>query len=303
MTGTSIRPVAVGVDGSESALVAVRWAADEAVRREAPLRIVHANLWPTYRPPAGHYPIQYQQPMLEHSRRLLFAALVAATERQPDLTISGELIPTMAVDLMLAESRKAQLVVLGSRGRGGFAGVLLGSVAAAVTARGGCPVVVLRGYDSLPADPAHGPVVVGLDGSWRDDPALRFAFEAAGRRDTDLVALHAYGNGEPEHVTFEAGWDDCAVENEHRRLAERLAMWRTEFPDVKVTPLVVPDRPARALLRAAHGAQLLVVGSRGRGGLAGMLVGSTSQAMLHHGGCPIAVVRNHGARRVGGTAD
>lgn len=294
MTGTSIRPVTVGVDGSESALAAVRWAADEAVWREAPLRIVHANLWPIYRPPAGHYPIQHQQPLLEHSRRLLFAALVAATERHPDLTISGDLIPTTAVDLILAESRTAQLVVLGSRGHGSFAGVLLGSVTATVTAHGRCPVVVLRGYASVPAEPAIGPVVIGLDGSRHDDPALRFAFDAAKRRDTDLVALHAYGDGEPEHVAF-AGWDDLAVENEHRQLVERLTTWRAEFPDVKVTSLVVPGRPAHALLRAAHGARLLVIGSRRRGGLAGMLPGSTNRALLHHGGCPLAVVRGHGA--------
>lgn len=294
MTDERSLPVVVGVDGSESARLAAIWAAGEAVRRHARLRIVHGNLWPTVRQPAGHYPIRYQQPMLEHGRKLIQDAVDAAKQRHPGLAVTDELVMAMPVDLMLAESRTAQLVVLGSRGLGGFAGLMLGSVAVAVAAHGRCPLVVVRGLDPQSPPPSGGPVVAGIDGSPHDTPALRFAFEAADSREAPLIAVHTWSDVPLDTWTGEwhrqLDWD-AVQEGERRLLAERLAGWQQEFPDVKVTQVVSRDRPVRSLLDAAQTAQLLVVGSRGRGGFTGMLLGSTSHALLHHCPCPIAVVR------------
>ena len=288
-------PVVAGIDGSASARHAASWAADEAARRNVPLRIVHANLWPTVRLPAGHYPIQYQQPMLEHSRTMVHQAAERANEHHPGLAITEEVITALPVDLMLAESRNAQLVVLGSRGLGGFAGLLVGSVSVAVAGHGHCPLVVVRGAEPDDPPPADGPVVVGVDGSPWDTPALRFAFEAAAGRGVQLVALHTWSDVplEPPGTQWQqsAEWEAIA-EQERRLLAERLAGWRQEFPDVEVDRVVTRDRPVRSLLQAAEKAQLLVVGSRGRGGFTGMLLGSASQALLHHCPCPLAIVRN-----------
>jgi nucleotide-binding universal stress UspA family protein len=293
MPSMSTLPVVVGVDGSTSATHAAAWAADEAARRGAPLRIVHANLWPTVRMPGGHSPIQYQQPLLEHSRKLVHDAATAAVDRHPGLTVTEDVVIAWPIGLMLAESRTAQLAVLGSRGLGGFTGLLVGSVAVAMAGHGRCPVVVVRGAHPDVPPPADGPVVVGVDGSARDVPVLRFAFEAADRRGVELTALHTWSDvtidvptGEPRR---QLDWA-AAAEDEQRLLAERLAGWRQEFPDVRVRHVVTMDRPVRSLLDAAEKAQLLVVGSRGRGGFTGMLLGSTSQALLHHAPCPLAVV-------------
>lgn len=291
----STHPVVVGVDGSESALVAVRWAADEATRRGARLQIAHANLWPTVRMPAGHYPIEYQQPLLERSRQLLATAVRTARERQPGLEISSALVTTTPIDLLVAESGTAQLLVLGALGVGGVIGLLAGSVAIGVVSHAHCPVAVIRGKVLDTAPPSEGPVVVGVDGSVAGVPALRYAFDAASRLGAPLVAVHTWSDvaidaprGEP---VWTIDWDQLQQE-EQRVLAERLAGWQEEYPDVKVHRVVAKDRPVRALLEAAEAAQLVVVGSRGRGGFTGMLLGSTSHALAHHCPCPLVVVRD-----------
>ncbi|WP_189226392.1 universal stress protein, partial [Saccharothrix coeruleofusca] len=131
-----------------------------------------------------------------------------------------------------------------------------------------------------------GAVVVGVDGSPVSEQAVAFAFEQASSRAAPLTALIAWTD------LPTGGVDWARVEQERRRLlAERLAGWQEKYPDVRVTRVVVRDRPVRALLAAARGARLLVVGSRGAGGFQGMLLGSTSQALVSHAPCPLAVVR------------
>lgn len=286
------RPVVVGVDGSGSSAMAAAWAADEAARRPAPLRIVHADQWPSVRPPA---PPQVQQPMRRFAMTLLQDAVDAAHARHAELAVDSQLGTGTPIELMLAESRTAQLVVLGSRGLGGFAGMLLGSVASAVAAHGSSPVVVVRGPDLESPPPAEGPVVVGLDGTDRDTPALRFAFDFADRVAAPLTAVHTWSDVPLDAPAGEwhrfMDWE-AVQEGEYRLLAERLAGWQQEFPDVKISRVVTRDRPVRSLLEAADSARLLVVGSRGRGGFTGILLGSTSQALLHHAPCPVAVVRD-----------
>lgn len=288
-------PVVVGVDGSKSAQLAAAWAAEEAAARRAPLRIVHANLWPSVRPPA-HLPVEYHQPMLRFARGLVRDAVEAASARHPELAVTSELVTTTPIELMLAESRRAQLVVLGSRGLGGVSGMLLGSVAVAVASHGECPLIVVRGPDLESPPPEGGPVVVGLSGSANDTPALRFAFEFADRRGAPLTAVHTWSDiplDAPTGGDWHRSTDWTTVqEGESRLLAERLAGWQEEFPDVETARVVTRDRPVRSLLEAASSARLLVVGSRGRGGFTGMLLGSTSHALLHHCPCPVAVVRD-----------
>ncbi|HEY3259725.1 MAG TPA: universal stress protein [Pseudonocardiaceae bacterium] len=288
-------PVVVGVDGSDFALTATEWAADEAARRHARLHVVHANLWPTVRMPAGHYPIEFQQPLLERSKRLLDTAVAAARREQPGLEVSSALVTTTPVDLLVAESRNAQLVVLGARGLGGFAELLAGSVAIGVASHARCPVAVIRGRTADAALPTGGPVVVGVDGSPGSTPALRYAFDAASRLGAPLVALHTWLDVPVDAPRGEPPWMidwDRVQDDEQRLLAERLAGWQQEYPDVAVARVVTRDRPVRSLLQAAGAAQLVVVGSRGRGGFAGMLLGSTSHALTYHCPCPLVVVRD-----------
>ena len=289
------RTVVVGVDGSDSALDAVGWAAREADRRHLSLRVVHAFGWPDTRhvgdPGLG---VDYREVLQRTAREVLAAATAAAEETVPGLAVDPQMIVGYPGAVLRSESAGARLVVLGDRGLGGFTGLLLGSVAIEVSAVAGCPVVVVRG--PVPA-PAEGPVVVGVDGSPTSEAAVGFAYEAAATRGVPLVAVHVWWDLMVD-PTFAPMLDWDALEAEEREvLAERLAGWGEKYPDVHVQRLVMHDRPARALLEQAAGAQLVVVGTRGRGGVAGLLLGSVSHSLLHHAPCPVAVVRADGTPR------
>ena len=288
------KPVIVGVDGSTSAGRAVRWAAREAASRRVPLQLVHACLeirtYTPLRPPRS-----FGEALRGQGQDHLGAATGLAREIAPDIEVGTQLVVGAAAETLTALSKSAGLVVLGSRGLGGFTSLLVGSVAIAVAAHGHCSVVVVRGPAVDAEPPVHGPVVVGVDGSAAGEVALKFAFEEASRYDTPLVALHAWN----DHVA-EGMWtmvpyvtlDWVAVERDARLLlAESLVGWQEKYPEVNVQRVVTKGSAARALLAQAANAQLLVVGPRGRSGLRGMLLGSTSRALLHHAPCPVAVVR------------
>lgn len=290
------RPVVAGVDGSDSGVQAVRWAAAEAVRRQVPLRLVAAFAWPSGGlvgdPGLGVDPrAVLRNVVLGH----LDVAARTAAQVAGDLEVERVDVTGFPEAVLEAESRRAELVVLGSRGMGGFVGLLIGSVAVALAAHAECPVVVVRGREPDGATSLSEPVVVGVDGSPGSEAALAFAFGAAALRRAPLVAVHAWWDLVVEPTMGPAvNWD--AVEtNEHEVLAERLAGWAQTYPDVPVRRVVIRDRPARALVEESGRAQLVVVGSRGRGGLRGMLLGSVSQALLHHAHCPVAVVRKGAA--------
>ena len=279
-------PVVVAVDGSESALRATRWAADEARRRGRALRIVHAYQWP----PVGGPTFAMFEANADVVREAAESVVRAAAETIPDVACETEIILGATVPMLRSVSERAVLMVLGSRGRGGFTGLLTGSVTVAMAAHGHCPVAVIR--DEPPAD---GPVVVGVDGSPASEAAIGFAFEEAALRGTGLVAVLAWTD-----AVFPVGPDGIEYpvidwtpfdEQAQALLGERLAGWTEKYPEVVVRRRIERDRPAAALLDTANGAQLLVVGSRGRGGFAGLTLGSVSQAMLHHAPCPVAVVR------------
>ncbi|MCS7484742.1 universal stress protein [Umezawaea endophytica] len=289
MTGTPA-PVVVGVDGSSSALEAVAWAARECARHRIPLRLVHALLVPV-----RGYPelliteYEVRQAMEDQAKTWLTAAEAVAREARPDVDVEAVTAIGAAVPVLIGESKGARMVVLGSQGLGGFTGLLIGSTAVGLSAHGHCPVVVVRG---TPADDA--PVVVGVDGSPASEAAIEFAFAAASTRGVPLTAVMTWTDFLVDSPYNEArlaiDWEKVD-EAEQRLLAERMAGWQEKYPDVHVDRVVLRDRPVRALLKLAESAQLLVVGSRGHGGFTGMLLGSTSQALVYHAPCPLAVVR------------
>lgn len=285
-------PVVVGVDGSEQSRQAVRLAAREAAWRHRPLRVVHAFIWPLLRAPLGPSPAGPPEGGLRQQAERVIAEAVAEAQRsQPDVPVTGEVVDGQATVVLLRESREAELMVVGDRGLGGFTGLLLGAVAVQVVEHAPCPVLVARGEDRR-----EGPVLVGVDGSPLSEPAIGFAMEEAAWRGTKVVAVHAWthpaslGPGDMQPLVYDA---NASEEDETRALAESLAGWRERFPDVPVETRVVRGRAPRALLDEAEksGAQLVVVGARGRGGFKGLLLGSVSQAVLHHAPCPVGVVR------------
>jgi nucleotide-binding universal stress UspA family protein len=291
MAGPMSRRIVVGVDGSDSALGAVRWAAVEAVRRDQDLRLVHAvELF-------GHIPMEVVDPqvlqtaLMDRGQAWLDWAREEAVGVDPGLRVDVRLEVSSPVLGLLREGRDAVLLVLGSRGLGGFGGLLLGSTAVELAARAPCPVVVVRGPHT--GDPV-GPVVVGVDGSPVGEAAIAFAFAEAAARRTGVVAVHAWSDllADAASAGGAAVLDFGPLDRRAEALlAEQLAGWQEKYPEVLVEREVVRERATRALLRHGEHAQLLVVGSRGRGGFRGLLLGSTSQHLLQHAACPVAVVR------------
>lgn len=279
--------IVVGVDGSESALRAVRWAAGEAERRRVALQLVHVYLMPTGLSGGLVDPAVVLDALREQGRRYLAEARQVAAEAgvRPSVVLrNAPVIPALA-----KEALSASLLVLGTRGLGGFTGLMVGSTAVSLAGRVHCPMVVVRGDE-----PADGPVVVGVDGTQASEAAVAFAFAEASRHGAELVAVHAWAEpvldtvllGHFEPVDFEP-----VQQRAYETLGERLAGWREKYPEVHVTREVVREHPSRALLRYAEGARLVVVGTRGRGGFRGLLFGSTGQHLLHHASCPVAIVR------------
>lgn len=279
-------PVVVGMDTSESSRRALDWASDEAWLRRRPLHLLHAWFGETSQAPAG----QEISVTKEAGDQLLGSARDLALKRHPGLTVTTGLVDDHARDALTAASESAELLVVGARGSGGFARLLLGSTTLHVAACAACPVTVVHpGAD----DPGGGGVVVGIQGDGHDENALAFAFESAQRRGLPLLALHTWayplvsGPGHELPPVYEEG--HIAAEHD-RLLAEVLADWRERFPDTVVTATAVRAAPARELVSASGKQQLVVVGRRGepRGPL--KRLGSTSQAVAQHAECPVVVV-------------
>ncbi|TCP47897.1 nucleotide-binding universal stress UspA family protein [Tamaricihabitans halophyticus] len=291
MASSGRRPIVVGVDGSRSAVSAVRWAADAARLRDAPLAIVHC-----YTVPTAGYPDfvttlhELREGIRARGEQWLAEATTTAREVGPNLRVHTELREAQPVPLLLAMAHDAQLVVLGSHGLGGFTGMLLGSTAQALAAHGNTPVAVIR-HELVSTPPAPGPIVVGLDGSPASETALGLAFEEARLRATGLTAVRVW-RGPMPGGSAESGLRDAET---RRELAHQLDGWRDKYPEVAIDQVTVRGRPAPTLLRYAEHAQLVVVGSRGRGGFRGLLLGSTSNSLLHHARCPVLVARESSA--------
>ncbi|GAB3582400.1 universal stress protein [Amycolatopsis endophytica] len=276
--------IVVGVDGSAAALDAVRWAAGEAALRKLPLRLVYAADVTGGRFDGG---LPVPQTFFDELERAGQQLLAEAARAAGEATVTTEMPLEPAVSLLLDQSRTARMIVLGSSGRGGFTGMLAGSTAVSVSAHAHCPVAVVRGRPG-----ATGPVVAGIDGSPTSEQALAVAFDEAAWREVPLVAVHAWSDADYGVPLPVPDLDWSTIEREQQRLlSERLAGWRERYPDVRVERVVVRDRPRDELLARSARAQLVVVGSRGRGGFRGLVLGSTSQALIHHAECPVLVVR------------
>lgn len=289
-------PIVVGVDGSECSNDAVRWAARAGVRHAAPLHLISTIfIAGTYGVPEGLPPAYFHDHELLGRRRLSRAIEVARAEASTDpLTIDSELLWGHPGGILLERAHAARMLVVGSRGLGEVSGGLLGSVSASVAAHADCPVAVVRAL-AEPEGTEGGPVLVGVDGTRNSEPALREAFVEASLRGAELVALHAWSDTNISSLlTADHGLDWLSIqEREEAQLSERLAGLREEFPGVRVTRVVVKDRPVRKLAELSDKAQLVVVGCRGRGGFASLLLGSTSRALLHIVTRPLLIVHAH----------
>lgn len=293
-TAASSLPIIVGVDGSPASRVAVDWAARDAARRGAALKLVHVLVPPVVMVfPEVPMPPGFMEWQDEEGRKLLDDAAKtvrdAASDAAAEVEVSAEMLAGSPVPVLAGLSSSAQLVVVGSRGRGALARGLLGSISSGLAHHAHCPVAIIHDEDPLMPHPSQAPVVVGVDGSPASEGALAVAFEQASFRGVDLVAVHAWS----DTGVFEfpgADWSTLQAAGEET-LGERLAGWQERYPDVLVRRVVVADKPAHQLLEQAESAQLLVVGSHGRGGFAGMLLGSVSTSVVHAARMPVIVVR------------
>jgi nucleotide-binding universal stress UspA family protein len=290
------RPVVVGVDGSQGSHAAVQWAAQEAGRRDRPLRVVHATV-PTHLPTLRSVAVAATTEWKQQAEKVAADGAETARRINPALTVEPKVhLNQNPAQALAGEADSAELLVLGARGSGGFAKLRLGSTAVQLLELASGPFVVVREPDAevMPGATA-GQVVVGVDGSELSHRAVRFGFDEAALRGTGLTAVHAWTRPwHPALRSFEAsgGVDWSFLESEAATiLSESIAVARQEFPGVEVTERLVSDQPGNALLDASRGAELLVVGSRGLGGLTGLVLGSVSHGAVHHAHCSVAVVR------------
>ncbi|WP_260723461.1 universal stress protein [Dactylosporangium roseum] len=261
--------IVVGSDGSASSDEAVRWAAAEAVRAGVPLRVVVAYHWRWPGRPARAE--ELDRFAREHAETMVARSVTVARQAEPAVAVDGVAVMGVPADVLLTSAAKAAMLVVGAKSDHGFAAALLGSVAFEVATYATCPVTVVRGR----ADGATGPVIAAVDGSAAAEGVLATGFEQAARRGCDLLALRVHPPEAP-----------VAAE-----LAASLAPWRARHPAVRAQSRLVDGHPAQVLVEASRDARLVVVGHRGHGGFAGLLLGSVGQALLHHAGCPVLVLR------------
>ena len=281
--------IVVAIDGSVSALNAARWAAAEAVTRGRGLTLAHALVPPVM---GGGFSMGLppRLDILDTMREEAMTELgkIADGLEGDDITIEIQIGSASA--LMIQASESADLLVLGSRGHGGFKGLLVGSVGTQVASHAQCPTVILR---EQPRASAH-QVVVGIDGSPHSLAAIAFAFDEASRHGWELVAIHAWDVPAFDLIVTPQGavpfpLADVA-DSEIRLAAEVLAGFRTDYPDVTVQERLVRAPAVQAILEASVDAALIVVGTRGHGLAVGAVLGSVSNGLLHRASVPVAVV-------------
>ncbi|MCK7625202.1 universal stress protein [Streptomyces sp. RS10V-4] len=275
-------PIVVGVDGSGRSVRALIWAAEEAALRRRPLRIVHVL------PPAHTYATtteEHDREVGQRDRGVVDEATTIVKDTHPELEVTSALPSGSPPAVLLSESEHAHSLVVGAKGTGGFGSLLLGSVALQVVGHAVCPVVVVNHLAS-----GHHRIVVGVDGSAHSQAALAYAFEQAALRGVPLRAVHAWIRPGLHGLTTRSAVDEAATR--HRKELEAwLAQPTRQHPGVKVVEDLPEEDPTLALARASDRADLLVVGSRGRGGFRGLALGSVSHQLLQLSPCPLAVVR------------
>jgi nucleotide-binding universal stress UspA family protein len=295
MTTSGRRPVVVGVDGSSGSGHAVTWAADVAVRHRVPIHLVHA-VWLVDTPFALEPSAEgaLHRAAVGAGRRLLDEAEQHLRAVVADIEITTSMPSSAPVATLVELSQDASLTVVGPTGTGGFSGMMLGSTAYAVASRAHSPVAVVRGDGAAAQRDASRDVVVAVDGSQNSEQAIAVAFAEAADLGAPLMAVHVWNGVSYDRMYGLKGLDVpwASVDAQQRRwLAESLAGWCEKYPDVKVSRSTVNGEPRKVLLDRSAAAQLIVVGSHGRGGVRRMLLGSTSHALVEHANCPVLVVR------------
>jgi len=298
-----LRHVTAGIDGSPESLAAAHWAAREAVRRGAALCLVHA--WEWHPRPAPSVPADMSERAVAEALPERVAESVRAAH--PGLHVIGQALADSPVPTLLKAAEQAELLVLGSRGFGGVAGFLMGSVSQRVVARAPRPVVLVRvggsnadehfsapdgiSPDEIPEIP-YRDVVLGLDSGRPCDELIEFAFDAAGRRGSSLRVIHTFSRppdfAAADRIVPMSG-PELRAEHEHA-VAAALRPWREKYPETAVVESVTEGRAADELISASAGSALVVVGRRIRETRLGTHIGPVAHAALHHAPCPVAVV-------------
>lgn len=291
MSTTTHHGVVVGVDGSSASHAAVRWAAHDAALRHVPLTLVHVLLMPvalTWPEMVMAYGI-IEERVDRHGRDVLEQAQEVARESLADSAVDVRIkMPTgNAVSTLSDMSKEAAMLVVGGQGENAGHQRHLGAVSQGVLHHAHCPVAVIHDVDAAAGPTA--PVVVGIDGSPASELATAVAFDEASRRGVGLIALHSWSDFGPYRVPT-VDWEP-QLEAGKEALAERMAGWQERYPDVSIDRRLVWGEPAYTLAAASEEAQLLVVGSHGRGGFAGMLLGSVSSTVVQIARVPLIVAR------------
>jgi nucleotide-binding universal stress UspA family protein len=288
--GRSPREIVVGVDGSVPGRTALRWAAIEATRYSTPLRILHAYHWPWLDEPFAISDAERAPSVARAAEEIVSAAVDEARGVAPSVTITSAAVAGTPAAVLLHAAGPDALLVVGDRGHGGFARLLLGSVSSQVAMYAHCSVAIVRGR----AQRIDGPVVVGVDGSDAAVCAIETAFQVAAARHTRLVAVHAWQEPvQPWRMPpDEFGlYGDQLIAYERGVLDGAMAGWSDKYPGVPIERRLVAGLPGPALAAATEDAQLLVIGAHGHNAVAALLLGSASRYALHHSACPVLVAR------------
>jgi nucleotide-binding universal stress UspA family protein len=280
--------IIVGVDNSPGSHQATHWAADEAVRSDRELVVINVYDWHVA---GARFQVAggYADRLKELADDVVVTAVKDAEVHAPGVVARGETVVGSAGRALVQAASPDDLIVVGNRGLGGFASLLLGSVSHYVATHAGGPVVVVRGRPDADA----GPVVVGIDTA-RGDTALRLAFEEAAARGTSVIAVHAYV---PMSPVVAYGVMPSAEENEERHigeltaLREAVAVWTEKHPHVPIEISAVVGHPTEVLVGLSKTAQLVVVGHRGSG-FGEVRLGAVASQLLHHAQCSVMIARS-----------
>ncbi|HWF28133.1 MAG TPA: universal stress protein [Mycobacterium sp.] len=290
--GTTKHGILVCVDGSAASHAAVAWATQEAVMRQLPITVMHAIPpvvvgWPVGQMYADMTKWQQEngQHVVDEARKTLSANLGESAPPE----IHTQIVYSGVLSALIEASKDTWMIVVGSQGLGALGRLLLGSVTTGLIHHAHCPVAVIH-TDEGTAPDSNAPVLLGIDGSAASEAATALAFDEASHRGVGLDALHAWSDV-GVFPMLGMNWRDSEAKGQEV-LAERLAGWQERYPDVHVTRLLFCDKPSRWLLQESERAQLVVVGSHGRGGFRGMLLGSVSSAVAQSARVPVIVVRD-----------
>ena len=283
--------VLVCVDGSAASDAAVAWGTREAIMRHLPITLMHVVPPVVVGWPAGQLYADMPEWQEDNGRHVIDQARKTLSASMGELEppeIRTEMVYSSVVPALIDASKDAWMIVAGSQGLGALGRLLLGSVTTGLAHHAHCPVAVIHSNESAAPD-SNAPVLLGIDGSPASEGATALAFDEASRRGVGLLALHVWSDVGVFPV-LGMDWRDRESEGQEI-LAERLAGWQERYPDVRVERLLFCDKPSQWLLKQSEHAQLVVVGSRGRGGFPGMLLGSVSSAVVQAAKVPVIVVR------------